>query len=52
MLFSKLESFICIAKLKVLPAEYLLQTTWGGIKEKFKEVGVLAPNQDFEQPMK
>ncbi|RLD19505.1 MAG: hypothetical protein DRI71_11665, partial [Bacteroidetes bacterium] len=38
------------SKMKVLPEEYWLQTTWGEIKDKYDDVLVLEPGQDFERP--
>jgi hypothetical protein len=38
------------SKMKVLPEEYWLQTTWGEIKHKYDDVLVLEPGQDFERP--
>lgn len=38
------------SKMKVLPEEYWQQTTWGEIKEKFDDVQVLEPGQDFDRP--
>jgi Protein of unknown function (DUF3179) len=38
------------AKMEVLPEEYWLQTTWGEIKQKYDDVQVLEPGQDFERP--
>lgn len=39
------------SKMKVLPEEYWQQTTWGEIKEKFDDVQVLEPGQDFDRPI-
>ena len=38
------------AKMKVLPEQYWLQTTWGAIKEKHTDVQFLQPGQDFDRP--
>ncbi len=38
------------SKMKVLAEEYWQQTTWGEIKEKFDDVQVLEPGQDFDRP--
>ena len=38
------------AKMKVLSEEYWQQTTWGEIKQKFDDVLVLKPGQDFDRP--
>lgn len=38
------------SEMKVLPEEYWQQTTWGEIKQKFNNVLVLEPGQDFERP--
>jgi uncharacterized protein DUF3179 len=40
------------AKMKVLSEEFWQQTTWGEIKQKFNDVQVLEPGQDFERPSK
>jgi len=38
------------SKMKVLPEDQWQQTNWGDIKEKFNDVLVLEPGQDFERP--
>lgn len=38
------------AEMKVLPEKYWQQTTWAKIKQKFDDVLVLAPGQDFDRP--
>ena len=38
------------SEMKVLPEEYWQQTTWGEIKQRFDDVQVLEPGQDFERP--
>lgn len=39
------------SKMKVLPEENWLQTTWGEIKQKYDDVLVLEPGQDFDRPL-
>ena len=38
------------SEMKVLPEEYWQQTTWGEIKQKYDDVLVLEPGQDFNRP--